>query len=63
MQVMYNSWKEYADSAGKSDEDPVVMPWLFSKPFRQKYPEKIREIKARFVGGISHEIHKRSKGR
>lgn len=47
---MYDSWKEYAASAGKSDEDPVVMPWLFSKPFRQKYPERILEIKARFAG-------------
>ena len=26
------------------------MPWLFSKPFRQGYPEKVREITARFAG-------------
>ena len=26
------------------------MPWLFSKPFRQRYPEKVREIKARCTG-------------
>ncbi len=27
------------------------MPWLFSKPFRQKHPEKVREIKERLTGG------------
>lgn len=27
------------------------MPWLFSKPFRKKHPEKVREIKARLTGG------------
>lgn len=26
------------------------MPWLFSKPYRQGYPEKVREIEARFAG-------------
>ncbi len=27
----------------------MVMPWLFSKPFRKQYPEKVKEIKARFT--------------
>ena len=25
------------------------MPWLFSKPFRKQYPEKVKEIKERFT--------------
>jgi pimeloyl-ACP methyl ester carboxylesterase len=27
----------------------MVMPWLFSKPFRKQYPEKVKEIKERFT--------------
>ncbi len=27
----------------------MVMPWLFSKPFRKQYPDKVKEIKARFT--------------
>ena len=27
----------------------MVMPWLFSKPFRRQYPEKVKEIKERFT--------------
>jgi pimeloyl-ACP methyl ester carboxylesterase len=27
----------------------MVMPWLFSKPFRKQYPEKVKEIKDRFT--------------
>lgn len=27
----------------------MIMPWLFSKPFRKQYPEKVDEIKARFT--------------
>lgn len=25
----------------------MVMPWLFSKPFRKQYPEKVKQIKER----------------
>lgn len=49
MRVLYDSWKEYLDKAEKSDDDPIVMPWLFSKPFRKEHPEKVREIKARLT--------------
>ncbi len=51
MRVLYDSWQEYLQKSGRSGEDPMVMPWLFSKPFRQKNPEKVREIKARLTGG------------
>ncbi len=27
----------------------MVMPWLFSKPFRKKYPDKVDQIKERFT--------------
>ena len=27
----------------------MVMPWLFSKPFRKQHPEKVKEIKDRFT--------------
>ena len=27
----------------------MVMPWLFSKPFRKQYPERVKEIKNRFT--------------
>jgi len=27
----------------------MVMPWLFSKPFRKQYPERVKEIKERFT--------------
>jgi pimeloyl-ACP methyl ester carboxylesterase len=27
----------------------MVMPWLFSKPFRKQYPQKVKEIKERFT--------------
>jgi pimeloyl-ACP methyl ester carboxylesterase len=27
----------------------MVMPWLFSKPFRKQYPEKVKKIKKRFT--------------
>jgi pimeloyl-ACP methyl ester carboxylesterase len=50
VQVFYGSWKEHLNSSGKSDKDPAVMPWLFSKPFRKEYPEKVGEIKERFTG-------------
>lgn len=51
MRVFYGSWQESLQRSGRSDEDPVVMPWLFSKPFRKEHPEKVREIKARLTGG------------
>ncbi len=27
----------------------MVMPWLFSKPFRKKHPQKVKEIRERFT--------------
>jgi 3-oxoadipate enol-lactonase len=51
MRAFYGSWEESLQRSGRSDEDPVVMPWLFSKPFRKERPEKVREIKARLTGG------------
>jgi 3-oxoadipate enol-lactonase len=27
----------------------MVMPWLFSKPFRKQHPHKVKEIKERFT--------------
>jgi pimeloyl-ACP methyl ester carboxylesterase len=51
MRVLYDSWQGYLQKSGRSDEDPMVMPWLFSKSFRQKHPEKVREIKAGLTGG------------
>jgi len=51
VQVFYGSWREHLESSGRPDDEPVVMPWLFSKPFRREYPEKVRDIKARFTGG------------
>lgn len=51
MRVLYGSWQESLQQSGRSSEDPMVMPWLFSKPFRQKHPEKVRKIKARLTGG------------
>ncbi|MBW1786696.1 MAG: alpha/beta hydrolase [Deltaproteobacteria bacterium] len=35
----------------KPGSDPLVMPWLFSKRFREEAPEKIRDIRARFAQG------------
>ncbi len=51
MKVFYSSWQESLKRSGRSDEDPMVMPWLFSKSFRKEHPEKVREIKARLTGG------------
>lgn len=28
----------------------MVMPWLFSKPFRKQHPERVKEIRERFTG-------------
>lgn len=39
------------ERAGKSDEGPAVMPWLFSKSFRKENPQKVYEIKERFASG------------
>ena len=27
----------------------MIMPWLFSKPFRKKHPQKVKDIKERFT--------------
>jgi pimeloyl-ACP methyl ester carboxylesterase len=51
MRVFYGSWQESLQRSGRSVEDPVVMPWLFSKPFRKENPGKVRDIKARLTGG------------
>lgn len=51
MRVLYDSWKEYMEKSGKSGDDPMVMPWLFSKPFRREHPERVKEIKSRLAGG------------
>ncbi|MGD8228085.1 MAG: alpha/beta fold hydrolase [Desulfobacteraceae bacterium] len=51
MKVFYGSWQESLKRSGRSEEDPMVMPWLFSKPFRKEHPERVREIKARLTGG------------
>lgn len=51
MRVLYDSWKEHLNNSGKSVSDPIVMPWLFSKPFRKQYPEKTKEIKTNFAMG------------
>lgn len=37
------------NSENKPTDDPAVMPWLFSKPFRQKHADQVKEIKARFT--------------
>ena len=37
------------NKSGKTDDVPLVMPWLFSKPFRRQHPEKVQEIKARLT--------------
>jgi len=51
MRVLYDSWKEYLSGKNKAGSDPVVMPWLFSKPFRKQHPERVREIKAKLAEG------------
>jgi pimeloyl-ACP methyl ester carboxylesterase len=51
MQVLLDSWRESEERPETSGAQPLVMPWLFSKPFRQRYPEKVREITARLTGG------------
>ena len=47
--MFYGSWKEYLNKSGKTESVPMVMPWLFSKPFRRQYPENIKEIKERLT--------------
>ena len=38
------------NKSGKTDDVPMVMPWLFSKPFRKQHPERVKEIKERLTG-------------
>jgi pimeloyl-ACP methyl ester carboxylesterase len=38
------------NKSGKTDDIPMVMPWLFSKPFRKQHPDKVKEIKKRLTG-------------
>ncbi|UCE52179.1 MAG: alpha/beta fold hydrolase [Desulfobacterales bacterium] len=35
--------------SGNTDNVPMVMPWLFSKPFRKQQPENVKEIKERLT--------------
>ena len=51
MQAFYGSWEGHLTSSGKSGKEPAVLPWLFSKPFRQEHPDEIRKIKERFTRG------------
>ena len=51
MKVLYNSWEEHLKNSGGTDNTPMVMPWLFSKPFRKQHPDKVKEIKAQLTGG------------
>ncbi len=51
MRLLYDSWKERTHRSGQSQDKPLVMPWLFSKPFRQQHPERIIDIETRFTGG------------
>ena len=37
------------NKSGKTDDIPMVMPWLFSKPFRKQHPEKVKQIKDRLT--------------
>ncbi len=46
---MYGSWKEHLNHSGKPADNPTVMPWLFSKPYRRQHPQKASQIKARFT--------------
>jgi 3-oxoadipate enol-lactonase len=51
VRVLYGSWKEHLSGSGKGENDPIVMPWLFSKPFREQHPERVREMKEQFGKG------------
>jgi pimeloyl-ACP methyl ester carboxylesterase len=51
VKVLYDSWKGHMATSGKPDDEPLVMPWLFSKQFRETSPDRIRDIKARFARG------------
>ncbi len=51
MRVVYDSWTEHLNNSSKSDSEPLVMPWLLSKSFRQQYPEKAMDIKTNFAKG------------
>ena len=33
------------NQSGAADGIPMIMPWLFSKPFRRQCPEKVKQIK------------------
>ncbi|HIJ58313.1 MAG TPA: alpha/beta fold hydrolase [Deltaproteobacteria bacterium] len=37
------------NKSGKTDDAPMVMPWLFSKSFRRQHPEKVQDIKTRLT--------------
>ncbi|MBL7217197.1 MAG: alpha/beta fold hydrolase [Deltaproteobacteria bacterium] len=37
------------NKSGKTDDAPMVMPWLFSKSFRRQHPENVQEIKTRLT--------------
>jgi len=58
VKVLYGSWEEHLKTSGKTGDTPLVMPWLFSKPFRKQHPEKVQEIKASMAG---QHLSRRSK--
>jgi pimeloyl-ACP methyl ester carboxylesterase len=41
-------------NSDKPGGEPLVMPWLFSKRFREEAPERIREIRDRFARNYLH---------
>ena len=51
MKVLYNSWEEHLKNSGRTNSNPIVIPWLFSKPFRKQQPDRVKEIKAKLTGG------------
>lgn len=51
MKILYDSWKGHLAISGRPGDEPLVMPWLFSKQFRETSPDRIRDIKTRFARG------------
>ncbi len=58
MRLLYDSWQEYLKKSDKPENDPIVMPWLFSKDFRRDHRDKAAEIRSRFAGNY---LSKKSK--
>jgi 3-oxoadipate enol-lactonase len=51
VKVLYDSWKGHLTNSGKPEAEPLVMPWLFSRQFRETSLDRVRDIKARFARG------------